>query len=124
MTATSALAELAADRHTYNVNWEPGANGKQKLVFPPAPAPDDIAGHCAWITCCFNLDPALPVVSGHLEGLQGQDGHLVLRRAGKAPDLRIEPVGVISSAPAFVKELSWRLAPTDGEVYGYTSEHC
>ena len=94
-----------------------------KLTLPPAPAPDDRAGQCAWLTSAFALDPAHPVIGGAREGLRGAAGHVVLHRAG-APPLRFEPASRINAPQRLIEDLSWQMLPSDGAVPALKSEHC
>ena len=94
-----------------------------RLLLPPVPALDDIAGHCAWLTATFALDASQPITSGHLEGLRGAAGHAVLTRRNALP-LRFEPVSRINTPARLIEDLSWQTGPTDGAVHALKAEHC
>jgi hypothetical protein len=94
-----------------------------KLLLPPVPNVDDAAGHCAWLTAAFNLNPAQPITSGQHEGLRGAAGHVVLKRRG-APPLRFEPASRINTPARLIEDLSWQAGPTDGAVHALKAEHC
>lgn len=79
------------------------ANGK--LLLPPIRGRDDTAGHCEWLTCVFNLDPAHPITGGRREGLLGPEGHVVLYRAGATP-IRFEPATKINTPAKLIETLS------------------
>jgi hypothetical protein len=96
---------------------------KNKLILPDAPAVDDVAGHCAWLTAVFNLDPRHPITGGKLEGLLGPDGHVVLSRAGAQP-LRFEPAARINTPMRLIETLAWRSLPSDGKVPALKGDHC
>jgi Bifunctional DNA primase/polymerase, N-terminal/Primase C terminal 1 (PriCT-1) len=93
-----------------------------KLVLPDVPQPDDLAGLAAWLTCVLRLDPAHPVTTAQHQGVRGQEGHVVIRRAD-APPLRFEPAATISMARRLLPALGWQLLPSDGEPYGFKDEH-
>jgi len=99
------------------------ATAAGKLTLPPAPAPDDRAGQCSWLTAAFALDPAHPVTGGAREGLRGAAGHVVLNRAG-APPLRFEPATHLNQPQRLIEDLSWQMLPSDGAVPALKGEHC
>ncbi len=105
-------------RPAYEVKFE-----NNKLVLPPAPDVGDPAGGCAWLTAVFNLDSAHPIVGGALQGLRGPEGHVVLRRLD-APPLRFEPVSRLNVPAKLDESLAWQTLPSDGQVYGFRTEHC
>ena len=86
--APDAAAKLAAKlgARSYDVKFD----DKNRLVLPRVPHVDDVAGHCAWLTNVFSLDPAHPITTGRKEGVRGPKGHVVLDRAD-APPIRFEP---------------------------------
>lgn len=107
----------------YRITWKEGKRGAQKMVLPKYPKHDDIAGHCAWLTCSYNLDHKHPIIDGHWYGPRGSRGLVVLERKG-APDLRFEPAGIMHTASRMVAELCGHKIPTDGPTLGYQAEHC
>jgi hypothetical protein len=95
---------------------------KKRLVLPDPPAHDDVNGLCRWLTVVFNLDPAHPVTGGERHGLRGPDGHAVLHRRG-AQKIRFEPIRHILTPMRLAEALEWQALPTDGNLYGFKSEH-
>ena len=98
-------------------------DNKGKPVLPVIPKLDDVAGHCAWLTSVFNLDPKHPITGGRREGLHGPEGHVNLTRAD-APPIRFEPASKINTPAKLIETLSWRMTHTDNAVHALTSEHC
>ena len=120
-TAVKAPKLTAIDGDGYRVTFTD--TKPPRLVLPPVPALDDIAGHCAWLTATFALDASQPITSGRLEGLRGAAGHVVLTRRN-APPLRFEPVSRINTPARLIEDLSWQTGPTDGAVHALKGEHC
>jgi len=114
----AAKAE-ADERGKYGILFDP----KGKILLPEPPEHDDPAGHCAWLTCVFNLDPAHPITGGKREGLLGPEGHVVLHRAGATP-IRFEPATKINTPAKLIETLSWRMTDTDGLVHALEGKHC
>lgn len=102
--------------------YEVGFDAKGKLQLPPPPAPDDMRGHCAWLTAAFNLDPGHPITRGERHGLAGPAGLVVLHRRD-APPIEFEPVSRITAPLKLSETLHWSLIPSDGAPYGYKLEH-
>ena len=98
-------------------------DAKGNLVLPEPADRVDIAGHCAWLTSVFNLDPSHPITGGRREGLLGPDGHVVLHRADATP-IRFEPATRINAPAKLIETLSWRMSDTDGAVHALKAEHC
>jgi hypothetical protein len=103
--------------------WDLLFDAKGQLILPEPAGRDDIAGHCAWLTSVFNLDPAHPITSGQRQGVLGPEGHIELRRAG-AISIRFEPATKINTPAKLIETLSWRLTNTDGAVHALKAEHC
>lgn len=98
-----------------------GEDGK-KLILPDAPAPDDLAGQCAWVTSVWRLDCQHPATGAVHEGLHGAAGQVEVHRAGTR-GLRFEPASRLNTASKLLEDLSWQLLPTDAEPYGFTNAH-
>lgn len=96
---------------------------KGKLHLPSAPAPDDNAGQCAWLTASLALDHTHPITSGRHEGLRGAAGHVVLERLD-APPLRFEPASRINTPMRLIEDLTWQAIPTDSAPHALKGDHC
>jgi hypothetical protein len=96
---------------------------KGKLVLPPVPAVDDIAGQGAWLTAVLNLDPAHPVIRGERQGIAGPEGHAELHRAG-APSIRLEPIKVANTPARLIETITGWGIPSDGPMHALKGDHC
>ena len=119
--AAVAPVPMQATTATYAVTFTD--TKPPRMVFPAIPAVGDVAGHCAWLTAAFNLNPSQPITNGRLEGLRGAAGHVVLERRG-APPLRFEPASRINTPARLIEDVSWQTGPTDGAVHALKGEHC
>lgn len=125
MSELAAIVAGATAPHHANGNGALGVtfDAKGKLVLPPTPAADDVAGQCAWLTAVFALDRQHPITGGAREGLRGAAGHVVLTRAS-APPLRFEPASRINQPARLIEDLSWQTLACDGAVHALKGEHC
>jgi hypothetical protein len=98
-------------------------DAKGKMILPPVPAVEDVAGHCAWLTCVFALVGEHPITGGRRDGQRGPLGHVALQRAG-APGIRFEPATRINAPAKLIEDLSWQLLPVDGAVRALDGGHC
>lgn len=105
------------------VTFDGSGKGAPKLVLPQAPALDDVAAQCEWLTVVFNLNPEHPITGGTHAGVRGQDGHVMFTRQG-APEIRFEPAGRLMKPDRLTETLEAWGQPYDGQVYGYKGEHC
>jgi hypothetical protein len=103
--------------------YEIAIDAKGKLALPDAPALDDPAAQCAWLTCAFGLDPHHPVRGGRRGGVRGPTGHAEIYRVD-APPIRFEPVTRLNTATRLVEALAWSMIATDSAVPGLKNEHC
>ena len=93
-----------------------------KLVLPPVPEPDDMAGLCAWLTSVFRLGSSHRVIGAIHQGPRGPDGQVEVRRADDL-SIRFEPAGSVSTSRRLLTQLGWQLQPWDSEPYGFKDEH-
>ncbi len=107
----------------YAIKWEEGKRGARKMVLPKPPKPDDILGHCAWLTVAYNLDYQHPINEARWFGPRGSKGIVVLKRKD-APDLRFEPAGAMYTPGRMIAELGGHKIPTDHGTLGYSQAHC
>lgn len=96
---------------------------KGKLVLPPLPANDDLAGHAVWLTRVLARDPGHPITGAEWQGLRGPAGHVVLNRAA-APPIRFEPATHVNQPQRLSETLSWQRIPTDLPLFPYKADHC
>lgn len=96
---------------------------KGKLALPPVPIETDVAGHCAWLTCVFNLNLLNPITGGHWQGVRGPDGQIALHRAD-APDIRFDPARAMNTAKQLTESFVGRKHTGDGMLHAFTVEHC
>jgi Bifunctional DNA primase/polymerase, N-terminal/Primase C terminal 1 (PriCT-1) len=90
----------------------------------PQPADrEDFAGHCAWLTAVFALDPGHPITGGERQGGRGAEGHVALARRA-APALRFEPASRINTPAKINEDLAWQTLPSDDAVPAFKGEHC
>jgi hypothetical protein len=118
-TAQATSDQPPRGERNYEIDFDP----KGGLVLPDPPAVDDIGGHCRWLTAAFGLDRAHPITGGLRLGMRGDEGHVVLFRAG-AEEIRFEPVKKINTPMRLVETLSWQTLPADSGTLSYKAVHC
>jgi hypothetical protein len=105
------------------VDYTVEIDAKGKLVLPAVPELEDVAGHCAWLTAVFALDPAHPITGGRRFGIHGPLGHAELSRR-EASRINFEPVTQINTPTKLIEALTWAAIPSDSAVPALKGEHC
>ena len=119
----AARARKQAPSYAFTFEPSSNGNGKPKLKLADIPAPDDIAGHCSWLTGTFNLDPKHPIIAGAHQGLRGTAGRVVLKRRG-VDSIRFEPRSRINTPGKLTEDLDCLKQSTDKITPSFTAEHC